>query len=267
MYEQDTIMIAGGGLNAAADCDPTGLSTNRGSVINPAQTGAAWQEKATMNHPRFHFYLVALPDGKILAVGGFNERQDTTKGPCHPNHGVLPAEIYNPTTDAWADMEPMAVPREYPSTAVLLADGYVFVAGGQTVLSPDPLIIHHERTYQIFKPPYFYDPAGRPVISSAPAIIYYNLPFNLTPPDAPNVTQVRLIRLGAATHSFDQNQRMFELDFAQIASDKVCVAGPGHGDFAPPGYYVVFTVKGGTNGPVPSVARFLKLTWTEGSGE
>jgi len=117
------------------------------------------------------------------------------------------------------------------------------------------------RTYQIFKPPYFYNSAiARPTISNAPAVVYYNQGFNVSTPDAANVTAVRLIRPGSATHSFDQDQRLIELSFTVKDATTIRVAAPAHGNIAPPGYYMLF-VAVGPNGSVPSEGRFLRLSY------
>jgi hypothetical protein len=59
-----------------------------------------------------------LPNGKILAAGGFG-----TNGP------VLTAELYDPATGTWAPTGSLNVPRGF-HTATLLPDSTVLVAGG-----------------------------------------------------------------------------------------------------------------------------------------
>ena len=44
--------------------------------------------------------------------------------------GVLPAEIWNPDTETWTTVASLTNPREYHSTALLLPDGRVLMAGG-----------------------------------------------------------------------------------------------------------------------------------------
>src|SRR5207247_387260 len=97
-------------------------------------------------------------------------------------------------------------------------------------------------TYEIFQPPYFFQGA-RPTITACPTTLSYNSPYTITTPDANQITKVRLIRTGAATHSFDQNQRAMELMFAVTSSNTIKIRTPLHGGFAPPGYYMLFICK------------------------
>ena len=64
-----------------------------------------------------------------------------------------------------------------------------------------------------------------------------------------------LIRPGATTHGFDENQRFLNLSF-QTVPGGIAVQAPANGNLAPPGYYMLFILNG--NG-VPSVARFVRL--------
>ena len=59
-----------------------------------------------------------------------------------------------------------------------------------------------------------------------------------------------LIRTGSVTHAFDENARAMSLDFTQSVGG-IDVKMPANGNYAPPGYYMLFLVddKG-----VPSVA-------------
>lgn len=176
---------------------------------------------------------------------------------------MLEPEIYNPHTDAWSLMAPMATPRQYHSAAVLLADGSVFVAGGQMFqYHPSEQNLEAEqRSYQIFKPPYFFN-LTRPTIDDCPDVVEYNEGFDVSYTSTiGDITKVRLIRPGAATHSYDQNQRMLELDFTEIEPGVIRVAAPPDGNHAPPGYYLLFLASG-TNGKTPSEGRFIRLRHT-----
>ena len=64
-----------------------------------------------------------------------------------------------------------------------------------------------------------------------------------------------LVRSGAPTHGFDQNQRFVSLPFT-AAPNGLDVTAPADARVAPPGDYMLFILNG--NG-VPSVARFVLL--------
>lgn len=85
----------------------------------------------------------------------------------------------------------------------------------------------------------------------------YGGSITLTTPDAAQVTKVRLIRTGAATHSFDHNQRVLELRFT-AGGGTVTIAAPANAHIAPPGYYLLF-IATGENGSLPSEVKFIRL--------
>jgi hypothetical protein len=106
---------------------------------------------------------------------------------------------------------------------VLLPDARVVIAGPDT-------------TAQIFYPPYLFSPLGglarRPkfdqVSGTGENEITYGQAFRVSSQDACNITSVRLIRLGAATHSFDHNQRFQPLGFTKADATTLRVAAPAH---------------------------------------
>src|SRR5205823_9383122 len=125
---------------------------------------------------------------------------------------VLQAEMWSPATQQFSKLSSMVTPRLYHSTALLLPDGRVLVAGGGrstgSVDSTDQL------SAEIYEPPYLFNGA-RPTISSAPGTIQYSANVTVTTPDALQISSVALVRLGAVTHAFDQNQRYVPLTFQQ----------------------------------------------------
>ncbi len=180
------ILIAGGGQPP----------TNTAEIIDLADATPTWQYTNPMAYPRRHFNLTLLPDSNVLAIGGsggtgFN---DTT---CP----VYPSEMWNIFTHTWTTMASQTVGRFYHSSALLLPDGRVLSAGGNY-------------TYQteIYSPPYLFKGA-RPTITSAPTSADYGTTFFVGTPNATSIANVRLIRLAAVTHAFDQNQRYLPLSF------------------------------------------------------
>ena len=134
---------------------------------------------------------------------------------------------------------------------------------------------HTQKNYQIFRPPYLinvtgqYSSAERPVIDMdqtpdsmeySKGLYVYLEPDGTCVPDSS--WRVSLIRLGAATHSFDQDQRFLWLSFtAQPAEDRLRVAAPAHANLAPPGYYMLFVLKPGDRPGIlfPSKAKIVQV--------
>ena len=229
-----------------ADVDlPSAPAVSQTWVIDMTQPSPAWRETAPMAFPRGHHNLVILPDGTVLVVGGgrTTDGEDLTQA-------VYEAERWSPQTETWSTMAPMQVPRLYHSTALLLPDGRVLVAGGGRFQDPQLDQLRAE----IYSPPYLFGGA-RPTITLAPSRAAYGSNFVVTTPDASDITSVSLVRLGAVTHSFDQDQRFLNLSF-QPGNGSLTVEAPASANLAPPGYYMLFVVN---SAGVPSVAAFVRL--------
>lgn len=73
-----------------------------------------------------------------------------------------------------------------------------------------------------------------------------------------------LVRLGAATHSFDHQTRYLPLSFSATSATRLRAVAPPTGHIGPPGYYMLFILRD-RNPPqdltkVPSVAKIVRLT-------
>jgi hypothetical protein len=209
------------------------------AIINMTDATPTWTPTTAMQSPRRNHNLVALPDGKVLAIGGStaNDGVEEIEG------AVLGAEQWNPTTGNWTKLACHSDPRMYHSTAVLLPDGRVLSAGGNCFPS-----------YQIYSPPYLFS-GTRPVITSAPAEAVYNTSFNVSVTSTANVDSVVFIRPASVTHAFDQNQRFVAAEFTVVNATTLSVKAPVNNLVAPRGYYMMFVLRNGA----PSVARFVKL--------
>ena len=188
-----------------------------------------------------------LPDGTVLAAGGMSTSDGTDL-----SKAVLPTEIWNPDTETWTTVASLTNGREYHSTALLLPDGRVLMAGGGALPGRATDILNAE----IYSPPYLFKGA-RPTIASAPVGAGYGASFDVTTPDAAQITKVSLVRTSSVTHSFNENQRFQFLSFT-AGSGKVTVQAPG-ANLAPPGDYLLFLLN--ENG-VPSVGSFIRLSTT-----
>ena len=122
---------------------------------------------------------------------------------------MLPAEIWNPDTETWTTVAPLPNGRLYHSTALLLPDGRVLMAGGGQL--PGSVAVD-QKNAEIYSPPYLFKGA-RPTITTLPSNANYGASFDVTTPDAAQVASVSLIRSPSVTHAFDKNQRFQFLNF------------------------------------------------------
>src|SRR5258708_34198932 len=100
-------------------------TTNTAETIDINLAAPFWTAVASMNYPRQHATPSLLPDGKVLVTGG-----SSATGWSNVSGAVLAAELWDPAAQAWSVLASMSVPRLHHSTALLLPDGRVIVAGG-----------------------------------------------------------------------------------------------------------------------------------------
>ena len=93
------------------------------------------------------------------------------------------------------------------------------------------------------------------LLGVTPSQTHYGSSFFLGTPDAGSTASVTLIRTGAVTHFFDDNERFVPLSFTQI-SGGLTVTAPSNANLAPPGYYMLFIVN---SAGVPSIAPFAQV--------
>jgi Concanavalin A-like lectin/glucanases superfamily/Domain of unknown function (DUF1929)/Bacterial Ig domain/Galactose oxidase, central domain len=241
MYRPGKILKSG----TWADPDFPNLAvTNQAQTIDMTQPSPSWQTVAPMHNPRAYHTLTSLPDGTVLATGG-----STASDGLNGSHAVLSAELWDPDTNVWKEMATGQRPRLYHSSAVLLPDATVLLAGGGAFGAAQ-----NETNAEIFSPPYLFK-GPRPVISSAPGILRHGQGFSVQTPDASRIQKVALMRMGSVTHNFDMDQRFIPLSYT-AGSGTLNVQGPANANVAPPGRYMLFILddKG-----VPSVASLLAV--------
>lgn len=245
MYRPNKVMKSG----SWADVDFKGVlayrTHGRTAVLDMNAATPAWRETAPMKNGRGYHNLTLLPDGTVFASGGGSNSDGVDLA-----NSVLPTEIWNPDTETWTETAPLRTGRLYHSTAMLLPDGRVLMAGGGQL--PNSTAVD-QRNAEIYSPPYLFK-GPRPSIASAPATLQYGQPFDVVTPDASRIASVSLVRTPSVTHGFDQNQRFQFLSFTQQSGSLRVEAPPAN--LTPPGYYMLFVVD--TSG-VPSVASFVRF--------
>ncbi|MGH7358060.1 MAG: galactose oxidase-like domain-containing protein, partial [Candidatus Rokuibacteriota bacterium] len=234
MFRPGRILQFGGNSNTARVIDITSGSPVVTSTAN------------TLSSQRRLVTATVLADGRVLATGGSQVWNAMT--------GVnYNAEIWNPTTNAWTVGPPQARARLYHSTAVLLPDASVLVAGGG---APGP---QNNTNMEIYYPPYLYNSSGtfaaRPLIQSAPGTIDIGEVFDVQMGGTGAVSRVVMIKTASVSHSWNTEQRFLELTYQQNGS-LLSVQAPAKAGDAPPGFYLLFAFN---SSGTPSVAKIAKI--------
>lgn len=226
-------------------CGGFALANTLTETIDMTAASPAWAPAAgNMAFERHDHSLTILPNGKVVAIGGHDSA----------DVAVLPAEEFDPATGTWTTTASLTIPRRYHSTSLLLRDGRVLAGGGDGFAS-----------VEIYNPDYVFA-ASRPKITSVPAQITYGQSFNLKWTANSLIRRVTFVRLGAETHSFDQNQRFMNLASVLVGpigttpggtfAGTLSVTAPANGNVAPPGYYMIFAVD---QQGVPSVGEYVRI--------
>src|SRR5216683_401341 len=232
-------------------------ATNTTEIIDMGASSPAWQSGPTMSEGRIEMNAVILPDGRVLALGGSVNDEDTSTASL--NADLLGPDPKNAGKYIFSSAGANAYPRLYHSVALLLPDATVWLAGG------NPSRGSYESHMEVYQPAYLFTrdsnnnvvPASRPTIASAPSpsTMTWGEQFTVSTPDAASVSQVVLVRLGSSTHAFNMDQRLVGMSFT-AGSGTLTVTAPPTANIAPPGYYMLFILN---SAGVPSVASFILL--------
>jgi N-acetylneuraminic acid mutarotase len=117
LLHDGTVIVAGGDPGGVADGDPMLASAE---LYDPSLGN--WSATSSMSTPRAESASTLLADGRVLVLGGFAE-------PGVPYGLLASAELFDPNTRSWIGAGSMSITR-FESTATLLANGQVLVAGG-----------------------------------------------------------------------------------------------------------------------------------------
>ena len=248
-------------------------------AASPSWQATAGRDPAVASRDRQYANVVLLPTGQVCVVGGMAERGNVLNPSAPPPEDpVLEAEIYSPgidwaagnysAADSWAVKEAGVHARNYHSSALLLPNGKVWVAGGNTHASsgnPDSdLTLSNGVTkkrgikqIELYEPDYIATP-NRIEITGFPSVLAYGEEFTLQiDRAATNVKFVALIRAGSVTHSTNNDQRFVALTINSRSGNSLTLTAPPTGNVAPPGYYMIWVVD---NSDQPcQLAPFVRL--------
>lgn len=223
-----------------------------------------------MPFPRIMGDMVMLPTGDVLIINGAmagSQGFEMATQPCfHPL-------LYRPDQPAglrFMTLTPTTIARMYHSTANLLPDGRVLVAGS------NPHYFYRfnaefptELRLEAFSPEYLSPDRRslRPEIVVAPEKVGYGETFIVeVSVELPlvGIVEMNLASAPFSTHSFSQGQRLVKLVVSPAAEldvedgrhfYQIWCTSPPDGRVAPPGYYMAFAINQG----VPSVAKWVQL--------
>lgn len=259
---------------ASKDCQRITPEPSDGSA-------AAYEQDDDMPEGRTLTQFIILPDGKLFLVNGaingtagYAQRTrlvesyaDMPFGESLASGPVLTPAIYDPNAplgERWsqAGLKPAKHPRMYHSSAMLLPDASVLIAGSNPNVDVNLTTIY-PTTYEaeIFYPPYF-SASVRPGPTGIPSTLSYGgEPFDVTidaasySGDANKAAEgaiVAVVRGGFTTHSLNMGQRFLQLKHTfTVAKDGALTLHvaqmpptPGPAVFQPGPAFVHVTING-----------------------
>lgn len=240
--------------------------------ISP-EVSSSYEEVDPLPEGRTMGNLILLPDGRILCLNGAKlgtagyGNTTYTIGQSYADQPILTPVIYDPSAPAgsrWSrdGLNPSNIDRMYHSSATLLPDGSVLVAGSNPNSDVNTFTTYPtEYRIEIFYPSYYNQ--RRPQPQGLPNRMTYGGPFfnvSLTTADLfGNVDNIQtakvvLLRTGFSTHTMNMGMRAVELDYSFLGnpdgSGVLHVSQPPPNPaIMPPGPALAFVVING----VPSI--------------
>jgi len=265
----DAVVVVCGGAQYGAFLERNTDIPAHGSCGRILATGSdpVW-EMEDMPFERIMGDMVILPNGDVLIING---AMKGTQGFEMGSDPCLNPVLYRPGEPVglrFMVLNPGTVPRLYHSTANLLPDGRVLLAGSNphVFYRFEDVEFATELKIEAFSPEYLdSDKVNiRPEILEVPEKVLYGVGFDVVvsvPLPVVGIIEVNLGSAPFATHSFSQGQRLVKLGVSSAVVDgdgrwRIQCTAPPSGMVAPPGYYMVFAVNQG----VPSVARWIHVS-------
>lgn len=265
MYDAVNGKIWSGG-GADIYTNSPGITNAHIITINGAYEAPTVQQVSPLPRARAFANVVILPDGKLLVTGGQTEALVFTD-----TASQFIADMYDPETDTWTELEAAQIPRNYHSNALLLGDGSVYTGGGGlcwTGMNANDAQCTRNAEHpsvEIFHPPYLFNSDGswasRPNIQSVSS----SSDGSGATARAGDVLHVQtdiadaftwsLIRIGSGTHTVNTDQRRIPLTGEQDGQAFRASLPEDYGVLLP-GYWYLFAVD---SSGVPSHASTVQI--------
>lgn len=232
---------------------------------------------------------VILPTKEILVVNGGNYAE--TRPAYNPTLLIPDASKTDHQGFRTKLMNPDVEPRLYHNNALLLPDARVLVMGGNNsraarfdadgsvrLDTKNDFAFVEKGTegnsgeiwqHAIFYPPYLFGSSQRPEIETELDLkeLKYGASQTISVSNASTDKpgSLVLVKLGSATHSFDNGQRLVDLTIQEQKpsgtdnNTSISFTAPTDDHFTPPGYYMLFYVNGAGK---PSHAKIVQLVKT-----
>jgi hypothetical protein len=233
--QDQRIAITGGG-----NTDQNLHGTTRTDVIDLKQAAPTYRPLAPLPGPgRAYVNAVTLPNRQTLVTGGATHNRSGE---------VLASSLLDPVTEAWSTIPADPVHRGYHSTAVLLPDGRVVVAGG------NPADNSFELRISVYSPSYV--TKNRPSLTSAPTAAAPGTTHTVSASGGSGtISRVSLLAPMSVTHQTDTNMRLINVPFSG-KGNSVRATIPRNANLVPPGPYMIVVQD---SAGVPSIARWVNV--------
>lgn len=240
---------------ADGDALAVGVRANAGSAMVERYDPAAdaWAAGASPDVVRSQAEVVALPDGRILAAGGFWEGGSSVNfDPGWP--AVATSDLYDPDRDAWRNVADMLRPREYHALTLLLPDGRVITTSGGSDQAVGP---GSDNSVDVFDPPYLFR-GPRPTLFGVPGpdlVRGSTVAASFSRTEAP--TAIVMTGASAVTHWVDGGiPRRVELSFSITSPGQLAIEIEQEEPILPLGWYVLWALVD----DIPSEGVLVRVT-------
>ncbi|ERN10543.1 aldehyde oxidase GLOX [Amborella trichopoda] len=270
-FRRVEVMVCGGGVNGSYrearknKVFRVGQSTCGRMVITDEEPKWAMEK---MPQPRLMNDMILLPTGHVLVINGASRGSAGWELATSP---LTKPFLYKPDAIAgrrFSSAKGTAIARMYHSSAILLPDGRILVAGSNPhahyrftgVSFPTELRVQAYTPY--YMDPFFDDRRAMNLTIDGGAGVVYRERFGIEfwMGRRPGVMEFHAYAPPFATHSTSMNQRMLKLECASLVREmsgfvRAMLVAPPSPIVAPSGYYLLSVVNGG----FPSKAQWVRF--------